>query len=203
MNTTGGSRSSGTGRVAGCLKDPNGAPLRLETTRGLDATVRFPELAGLPAALAPHAAVVDGELVAFDERGRPSFRRIQDRIHVSDARAAARRAAENSVSYLVFDLLHLGGHDLTGLAYVDRRKLLADVVPTRTNWRVPGHYVGGGTELLEAARANGLKGVMAKRLDSRYLPGEALALLAHYVHTPGRCHRRRRRAGIRVAVLSG
>jgi bifunctional non-homologous end joining protein LigD len=74
----------------GYVNDPNGPPLRLETTRGLDATVRFPELAGLPPALAPHAAVVDGELVAFDERGRPSFGRIQDRIHVSDARAAAR-----------------------------------------------------------------------------------------------------------------
>ncbi len=125
------------------VNDPNGPPLRLETTRGLDATVRFPELACLPAAISPHAAVVDGELVAFDERGRPSFGRIQDRIHVSDARAAARRAAENPVSYPVFDLLHVDGHDLTGLPYVGRRKLLADVVPPGASWRVPEYYVGG------------------------------------------------------------
>ncbi|HEX8804064.1 MAG TPA: non-homologous end-joining DNA ligase [Acidimicrobiales bacterium] len=157
-------------RIVAYVND-DGRPLRLETTRGLDATVRFPELAGFPAAVSPHRAVLDGELVAFDG-GRPSFERIQHRIHVTDPVAAARRAAENPVSFQLFDLVHLDGHDLTALPYLDRRRLLAEVVADGPNWQVPAHYVGGGATLLEAARANRLEGIMAKRLDSPYLPGK-------------------------------
>ena len=154
------------------VNDPAGPALRLESTRGADATERFPELTDLPAALAPHAAILDGELVAFDDRGRPSFGRIQPRIHIGSAQVAARRAAADPVQYHVFDVLHLDGRDLTTVPYLERRAMLAELVADATTWRVPRHYVGGGAELLEAARANGLEGVMAKRTGSRYLPGK-------------------------------
>jgi bifunctional non-homologous end joining protein LigD len=159
-------------RAVAYVNDPDGRPLRLETTRGLDATARFPELAGLPGALEPHAAVLDGELVAFDEGGRPSFGRIQHRIHVVNAQLAARRAAENPVQYHVFDVMHVDSHNLTALPYLARRKLLTELVSDGPNWRVPPHYIGGGADLLDAARTNGLEGIMAKRVDSLYLPGK-------------------------------
>lgn len=146
-------------------------PLRLDTTRGHDAALRFPELAGLPAALAPHQVVLDGEVVAFDGAGRPNFGLLQRRMHLTQSAEIARIAAEVPVRYLVFDLLWLDGHDLTGLTYLQRRKLLADLVEPGDGWLVPAHHVDGAAELLEAARAQRLEGIVVKRVDSRYVPG--------------------------------
>jgi bifunctional non-homologous end joining protein LigD len=85
---------------------------------------RFPGLTGIPDTLAPHAAILDGELVAFDDHGRPSFGRLQPRIHIGSARVAAQRAAVDPVHYHVFDVLRLDGRDLTTLPYLDRRAAL-------------------------------------------------------------------------------
>ena len=86
--------------------------LRIGSANERDVTVSWPELAGLPAALPAATALLDGELVATDELGRPSFGRLQQRMHVAVAAEAARRAAEVPVTYVVFDLLHLDGHSL-------------------------------------------------------------------------------------------
>jgi bifunctional non-homologous end joining protein LigD len=144
--------------------------VRAWSSRGLDATASFPELAAL-ASLAPVEAVLDGEVVALDAEGRPSFGRLQHRMHVSSAAEAVRRSAEVPVAYVVFDLLAINGHDLTGRPWHERRRLLdqlADDLP-------PGLDVAtvydDGEGLLEAARARGLEGVVAKRRDAPYLPG--------------------------------
>lgn len=147
--------------------------LRLRSGNGADATTSYPELAGLADALPGHEALLDGEVVAFDEAGRPSFGLLQHRMHVSSPADAARRAADVPVVYVVFDLLALDGVDATALAYVDRRRLLCDLLPQDGGrWFVPAHRVGDGAALFEAAGARGLEGVMAKRLDSPYLPGK-------------------------------
>lgn len=146
-------------------------PLRLETTRQLDATDRFPELAGLADILAPHRVILDGEVVAF-EGGRPRFDRLQRRMHVTVPAEAVRRAAEDPITYVVFDLLHLDGHDVTPLPYHQRRKLLRDLLEDGPAWQVPDHYVSDGSLLFEAVRQQGLEGLIAKRIDSRYLPGK-------------------------------
>ena len=157
--------------VAGVDAADDEQPLRLWTTRGLDALTRFPELVGLPAALAPHAAVLDGEVVAF-QQGRPNFGQLQHRMHLTRPAEIARVAATIPVRYMVFDLMHLDGHDLTGLTYLERRKLLAEVVEPGDSWLVPAHHLGGGADLLEAAQVQHLEGIMAKRTDSRYTPGK-------------------------------
>jgi bifunctional non-homologous end joining protein LigD len=157
-------------RIVAAVGDPD-QPLRLDTTRGHDAAPRFPELAGLPAALAPHQAVLDGEVVAFDDAGRPSFGLLQRRMHLTRATEIAQVAAQVPVKYMVFDILWLDGHDLTGLAYLDRRRLLEQVVEPGDGWLVPAHHVDGAAELLDAARAQRLEGIVVKRVDSRYLPG--------------------------------
>jgi bifunctional non-homologous end joining protein LigD len=75
------------------------------------------------------------------------------------------------VRYLAFDLLHLDGHDVTSLPYEQRRQLLRELLDDDEHWQVPEHHVGEGTELLDAVVAQGLEGVIAKRLGSSYQPG--------------------------------
>jgi bifunctional non-homologous end joining protein LigD len=150
---------------------PGGHVLR--SSNGIDATNRYPELAGLAATLDGHTVVLDGEVVAFDERGRPSFGLLQHRMHVGGAAEIRRRAETVPVTYIVFDLLHLDGHDVMPLPYVERRRLLSELVPDDGCWTVPPHHPAGeGQALLDAARDRGLEGVMAKRLDSPYVPGK-------------------------------
>lgn len=138
-----------------------GGRVRLQTRNLLDATADFPELAGLAAALGPVDAVLDGEVVAFDDDGRPSFGALQ-----------RRHERPTGVQYLIFDLLELDGRSTMALPYATRRRLL-DGLELRHGaaWDVPPMHVGGGAALLEATRAQGLEGVLAKRLDARYEPG--------------------------------
>ena len=144
--------------------------LRIGSANEHDVTVSWPELAGLPATLPAGAALLDGELVATDDTGRPSFGRLQQRMHVTAPAEAARRAVEVPITYVVFDLLHLDGHSLLDRPLSDRRRLLHQVVEPGPWWRTsPVH--DDGPALLTAAHEQGLEGVVAKRDDSRYEPG--------------------------------
>ena len=144
--------------------------LRVQSANERDVTASWPELAGLPDGVPATTALLDGELVATDDAGRPSFGRLQHRMHVVDPAEAMRRAAEVPISYVVFDLLHLDGHDLTGLALSDRRRLLEQLLDPTPWWRFsPTH--DDGAALLAAATEQGLEGVVAKRIESRYEPG--------------------------------
>lgn len=144
---------------------------RLWTRNGNEITGRYPELDGLGGALDGHDALLDGEIVTLDDRGRPSFERLQRRMHVTATTEITRLAAEVPVEYLVFDLLWLDGHLTTGLAYEDRRRLLAELVPDGPTWRVPAHEVGDGHRTIEISMQFALEGVVAKRIDSIYEPG--------------------------------
>lgn len=148
-----------------------GGGLALQSANLIDVTTRFPEVAPLGEALAGHTVVLDGELVAFDDRRRPSFGRLQGRMHVASAAEARRRVATTPVTYLVFDLLHVDGEDLMERPYLERRARLADLVPDGSCWHVPAHHLADGEALLEAAAAQGLEGLVAKRVGSRYEPG--------------------------------
>jgi bifunctional non-homologous end joining protein LigD len=92
-------------------------------------------------------------------------------MHLISPREVAARAAEVPVVYQIFDLLGFDRSDAMPLAYLDRRRLLSEVITPGTSWSVPRHYVGGGRELLDSVDRMGLEGVIAKRLDSRYEPG--------------------------------
>jgi bifunctional non-homologous end joining protein LigD len=145
--------------------------LRFESRNGNDITSRYPELSRLNRALSSHSAILDGEVVAFDEDGRPSFHRLQRRMHVGGEAAARRLARELPVVYVLFDLLWLDGHALFDLPYAERRERLLALGLHGEAWQTPEHVVGEGAALLEASAAQGLEGVLAKRLDSRYEPG--------------------------------
>jgi bifunctional non-homologous end joining protein LigD len=145
--------------------------LRLESRNLRDITRSYPELSKLNRALSHHAAVLDGEIVALDEQGRPSFQRLQKRMHVSSESAARRLASSIPVAYIVFDLLWLDGHTLMAEPYEERRRRLLELGLSGPHWQTPEHHVGGGAALLAATAEQGLEGIMAKRLDAPYEPG--------------------------------
>jgi bifunctional non-homologous end joining protein LigD len=149
----------------------DGGRLRLEARSGRDITPRYPELRGLGRALAGHDAIVDGEVVAFAD-GRPSFQKLQGRMHLTSESHVRRLSETDPVNYIVFDLLWLDGHSLTDLPYTERRERLLELGLQGDRWLTPAHHVGDGAAMLEASRAQGLEGVIAKRLDHPYYPGK-------------------------------
>jgi bifunctional non-homologous end joining protein LigD len=138
---------------------------------GNEVTGAYPELRALNRALGSHAAILDGEIVAFDATGRPSFEALQPRMHLRGEADVRRRAKDMPVNYMIFDLLWLDGHPLTDLPYLERRARLEALRLDGERWHTPEFHVGEGAALLQATREQGLEGVIAKRLDSRYLPG--------------------------------
>jgi bifunctional non-homologous end joining protein LigD len=147
-----------------------GGRLRLQARSGRDVTPRYPELRPLAEALAGHEVVLDGEVVAF-EGARPSFQKLQSRMHLTSEHAVRRLARDDPVHYIAFDLLYLDGRSLMDLRYDERRARLAELELQGDTWQAPAHHVGDGAALLELTRAQGLEGVIAKRLDCPYTPG--------------------------------
>ncbi|WP_020660138.1 non-homologous end-joining DNA ligase [Amycolatopsis benzoatilytica] len=160
---------------------PNGATL-LTSRNNNDFTTRFPQLAGaLGDALGGRSAVLDGEIVALDEQGRPDFGLLQNR-------------AGQAVAYFAFDLLQLGGESLLDAPYEERREILAGIEPPDrrlvaiTPWYRHSDLAENGLTpdgLLDVARKTMLEGLMVKARASRYHPGRrSPEWLKHpFVHT--------------------
>jgi bifunctional non-homologous end joining protein LigD len=145
--------------------------LTLQTRNLNDVTAQYPEVRRLSRALGSFDAVLDGELVAFDADGKPSFERLQQRMHQSDESVVRRRMKSHPVVYVIFDLLYFDGFDLTGLPYERRRELLEQLELEGESWQTPGYSVGHAEQLLAASRERGLEGMVLKRLGSTYAPG--------------------------------
>ncbi|MEO6867395.1 MAG: non-homologous end-joining DNA ligase, partial [Gaiellales bacterium] len=146
-----------------------GGRIRIETRTPRDVTAQYPDLAGLGRVLGARRAVIDGEIIAFDEHDKPSFQTLQQRLGLSSPATIKARAAKVPVRYLAFDLLHLDGSDLRQLPYLQRRALLRELLDDTPGWQVPAHHIGAGEQLLAAVVEQGLEGVVAKRLDSTYV----------------------------------
>ncbi len=136
-----------------------------------DFTPRYPEVREFSRAQGARRLILDGEIVAFDDEGRPSFERLQSRMHLASDSAVKRRMRDTPVTYIIFDLLYLDGRLTLPLAYEDRRALLEELALEGPAWRTPAYHRGEGSALLEATRQHGIEGVLAKRLDSPYEPG--------------------------------
>jgi bifunctional non-homologous end joining protein LigD len=149
----------------------DGGRLRLEARSGRDITARYPELRELGRALAGRQAVLDGEVVAFDADGRPSFQKLQGRMHLTSEHAVRRLSQSDPVHYVIFDLLWLDGRSLMDLPYTERREQLTELGLNGPTWRTPANHVGDGEAMLQASRAQGLEGIIAKRLDCNYTAG--------------------------------
>ncbi len=154
--------------------------VRLVSRLGRDMTRAYPELhqlAAQPAAAGGWTqAVLDGEIVAFDPAGRPSFELLQQRMHVTAPIRAARLATAVPVTYLAFDLLSLDGRALLTAGYASRRSALEGLGLPGPYWQVPPAFTSyRGADVLAASGEHGLEGIVAKRLDSRYEPGSRSA----------------------------
>jgi len=146
--------------------------LRMESRNLKDITPRYPELHGLTDVFAGRQVLLDGEVVAFDESGRPSFGVLQSRMHVGNPIEVRRLMAETPVVYMLFDVLWLDGASTMAMPLHERRALLGGLDLAGPGWQTPASHVGDGAALSEASRRQGLEGIVAKKLDSIYEPGK-------------------------------
>ncbi|MCC4906918.1 ATP-dependent DNA ligase [Microbacterium sp. cx-59] len=153
----------------------DGTRMRMRARSGTDITDRYPEITGAAAILGPHPVVLDGEVVAFDAGGRPSFTLLQNRMHLTKAAEIRAQVAATPVRFHVFDLLAEGGEDLTGRPLRERRgrldALLAEGDPVLT---APPAF-DDVDAALAASAAFHLEGIVVKNPDGRYRPGERSA----------------------------
>jgi bifunctional non-homologous end joining protein LigD len=134
---------------------------------GLSMDQQYPELSVLPHHVQAASAILDAEIAALDQRGVPSFERLQHRIHVSEAGAAAALSRRYPVVLYVFDLLYLDGWDLRGAPLEQRKRLLKQILKPSDAIRYSEDFTDGRA-LLEAVRAQGIEGIVAKRRASLY-----------------------------------
>ncbi|MGV0788481.1 ATP-dependent DNA ligase [Mycolicibacterium sp. XJ2] len=138
--------------------DADRGRLTVRSRRGRDVTAEFPQFEAVAADLADHHVIIDGEAVALDESGVPSFSEMQN------------RARSTRVEFWAFDILHLDGRSLLRAKYSDRRKIL-EALAEGGGLIVPDPLPGDGPEAMEYARKKRWEGVVAKKRDSTYQPG--------------------------------
>ncbi|HLQ32347.1 MAG TPA: non-homologous end-joining DNA ligase, partial [Chloroflexota bacterium] len=146
--------------------------VRLMSRRGNDCTAQYPELAGIGRELKAAECIIDGEIVAYDEKGIPNFHLLQQRMNLQRTADIQRAQAEVPVGMQVFDLLYLDGRDLRKLPLVQRKALLRHVLQPKGFLFFSDHVEGEGEAFFKAATAKGLEGVVAKEKDSAYLSGK-------------------------------
>jgi len=149
--------------------------LRVVSRTQEDLTKRYPELRGMTEALGSRTVVLDGEIVALAQDGVPRFEQLQQRIGLSGETEIRRKMKQVPVYYFAFDLLYLDGHRLADRPYRERRELLQALALSGPAWQTPEHQEGHGAAMLDASRASGLEGIVAKRLDSVYEEGRRSA----------------------------
>jgi ATP-dependent DNA ligase len=160
----------------GPAERPGAGDVRLVDPTGLDLAARLPELAGLAVRVAARSAVLDGELVVVDGRGRADDDALRDRLNGRPGRP---------VAYLVFDLLHLDGRWLLNVPLERRREQLRKVLRPGDEVVVVPAIAGEGRALFDAVVAQGIAGVLARRRTSPYLPGVRSTLWRSIVAAPG------------------
>jgi DNA ligase D-like protein (predicted ligase)/DNA ligase D-like protein (predicted polymerase)/DNA ligase D-like protein (predicted 3'-phosphoesterase) len=144
------------------LVDADHGSVLLRTRSGRDVTGEYPQLEAVAAELADHHVLLDGEVVALDESGVPSFGEMQNRVRAT------------RIEFWAFDLLSVDGRSLLKAKYRDRRRLL-ETLAEGTELIVPPLVSGDGAEALEHSRAQRWEGVVAKKWDSTYQPGRRSA----------------------------
>lgn len=153
------------------LAEKRGDEVALYYRKGRLASVSYPDIARALRALPLPHVLLDGEVVAYGEDGRPDFQRLAQRFQATRPREVARAAQLVPVSFLAFDLLAVHGLDLTQVALEKRKALLKEVLPPRGVLSALDHLVGDGRALFEFCRTHRLEGLVAKRRSSVYRPG--------------------------------
>jgi bifunctional non-homologous end joining protein LigD len=144
--------------------------VRLVSRNQNDLTGEFPEIARAIQSLAVENAILDGEVVALDEEGRPSFSLMQQRTGMTHPGAGRLRNRAVPIVYYAFDLLYLNGHNLMASPLEDRKALLEQIIPNDKGFlRYSDHYAEQGTSLYTVAQDKGLEGIVAKLRSGPYV----------------------------------
>jgi bifunctional non-homologous end joining protein LigD len=136
--------------------------------RGLDATKQYPGIANDLREQVEPQMVLDGEIVAFDENGVPSFQEIQQRLNLMRESDIKRAESQVPAFYYVFDILYAGGYDLRGARLEQRKRLLRQLLMPTDRVRLVEHFEQDGETAYNAAVEHGLEGLLAKKRDSVY-----------------------------------
>ncbi len=147
--------------------------VRLASRSQNDLTAQFPELSSLPQFVKAQRAILDGEIVALDDEGRPSFSLMQQRTGFQAGKRRLQRREGVPVIYYAFDLLYLDGLDLRRVALEQRKQLLQDRVENSEVIHFSDHHAEQGLALFEAAKQRGLEGIVAKKRSSAYEEGRS------------------------------
>jgi bifunctional non-homologous end joining protein LigD len=147
--------------------------LELVADKGREVTGKFPEIRGMLGQLHGRPALLDGVVVAFGDDGNPDPERLGRRLGADSESQIRRLRGTAPVAYVAFDLLHLDGEPLTGRTYEERRAALDGLGLEGEAWQAPAYHRGDGKAFRAASAERGLRGVVAKRLASAYLPGRA------------------------------
>jgi len=142
--------------------------VRLMSRTQNDLTAQFPEIGELPRFVKAERAILDGEIVALDEEGRPSFSLMQQRTGFRAGKRRMPRREGVPVIYYAFDLLYLDGFDLRRVALEQRKQLLQEGIVAGGVVQFSDHYAEKGLDLFEAAKQRGLEGILAKKRRSIY-----------------------------------
>jgi bifunctional non-homologous end joining protein LigD len=149
----------------------DGRRLSMESRNLLDITPRYPEIHAITKELNGRKAILDGEVVALDKDGRPSFPLLQQRMHVRDVGAVRLLMKQVPVYYMIFDVLYLDDQINMPLPFKKRRELLESLMLSGENWRTSPAIEGEGKSMYATATAHAMEGIVAKKLDSAYEPG--------------------------------
>ena len=149
-----------------------GGRVHLESATLDDITAYYPELRALGRSLGSREILLDGVLVALAGDGRPSRERLERRRQAASEAAARRLSSQIPATFMIFDALYLDGHPTMPLSYADRRRVLDELALGGEAWQTPSSQRGPAESLLRAAATRGLAGLVAKRVDSPYTPGQ-------------------------------
>lgn len=165
-----------------CLSYVEGNTTVLYSRNGIDLTVKFPELSKLHVKVNSAPAILDGEIVVFEE-GKPSFAALQSRGRMKDLKTIGRTSLERPAVFVVFDVLYSDGENVMGLPLEKRKDLLEEIVAGGEEIIISQYVKNNGLDLYSACVAQGLEGVMAKKLGSAYLPGRRSPYWQKFRHT--------------------
>jgi bifunctional non-homologous end joining protein LigD len=155
------------------LAERKGDSVELYGRNGTEITNRYPEIKEALKRLAVERFVIDGEIVALDERGQPSFQKLQARMHLSNPRDIQQAMSAAPVEGIFFDCLAIEGHDLRSLGLLERKEILKRFLPPLGRARYSDHVEIAGKDFFEAASERRLEGIVAKKANSRYTGGRS------------------------------
>jgi bifunctional non-homologous end joining protein LigD len=142
---------------------------RFVSRNQLEMTGQYPELAKVPSYINAKEAIIDGEIVALDEKGISRFQLLQPRLGRKNAREIERLVSQTRLCFYVFDLLYVDGFDLTRCELLERKNLLEQLLKPANNLRYSDHILGEGETLFREVAKIPLEGIVAKRINSQYV----------------------------------